>query len=43
MGVEQELLAILEQPDAFTGASSLRTYATGILMPAVSGGHPAQP
>jgi RNA polymerase sigma-70 factor, ECF subfamily len=29
--VSATLLAILEKPDAFQGASSLRTYATGIL------------
>jgi RNA polymerase sigma-70 factor (ECF subfamily) len=29
--VSATLLAILEKPDAFSGASSLRTYATGIL------------
>jgi RNA polymerase sigma-70 factor, ECF subfamily len=29
--VSSTLLAILEKPDAFQGASSLRTYATGIL------------
>ena len=29
--VSDTLLAILEKPDAFAGASSLRTYATGIL------------
>jgi RNA polymerase sigma-70 factor, ECF subfamily len=29
--VSATLLAILEKPDAFKGASSLRTYATGIL------------
>jgi RNA polymerase sigma-70 factor, ECF subfamily len=29
--VSATLLAILERPDAFSGASSLRTYATGIL------------
>lgn len=29
--VSETLLAILERPDAYHGASSLRTYATGIL------------
>ena len=29
--VSDTLLAILEKPDAYSGASSLRTYATGIL------------
>jgi RNA polymerase sigma-70 factor (ECF subfamily) len=29
--VSETLLAILEKPDAYGGASSLRTYATGIL------------
>lgn len=29
--VSETMLAILEKPDAFAGASSLRTYATGIL------------
>ncbi len=29
--VSETLLAIIEKPDAFAGASSLRTYATGIL------------
>lgn len=29
--VSETLLALLEKPDAFAGASTLRTYATGIL------------
>jgi RNA polymerase sigma-70 factor, ECF subfamily len=29
--VSETMLAMLERPDAFSGASSLRTYATGIL------------
>lgn len=29
--VSETMLALLEKPDAFAGASSLRTYATGIL------------
>ncbi|WP_295752071.1 sigma-70 family RNA polymerase sigma factor [Undibacterium sp.] len=29
--VQEALLAILEKPDSFAGASSLRTYVTGIL------------
>lgn len=29
--VSETLLAIIEKPDAYAGASSLRTYATGIL------------